>query len=148
MLATHPRIVRNAFVLLGTIVFDSRNHAHVRRALDIIRKLDLKPDTDYTFEPSVTVQTPCPLTPFKGKHIPHREFMRGDTGESVYVHYLFPRYTRTSEVKAWFEANGLRYEAEQCYHSYDCCANWYCHGWSIKAGRRHIVATISYGMNV
>jgi hypothetical protein len=148
MLTMHPRVMRDAFVLLGTIVVDGKNIHRLRQMMDVIKSCNLQPDRDYTFVKSITVQEPCKLLPFDGQHVQHRMFERDQCGPTSVTFYRFPKLVSTFDVIRWLDANGIPRRPTRCYHSYDCCANWYCDGVWVDHHRGHTIASIRWAMNV
>lgn len=148
MLTMHPRVIRDALVLLGTIVFDASNSTRVHQALTLIKAQDLRGDRDYQFLPNVTVQTPCPLTLFNGAHVQHHTFTSNYLGAYSTQFYRWPGLVSTFDVIRWLDANGIPRHPTRCYHSYDCCANWYCDGVYVEHHKGHTIARIGWAMNV
>jgi hypothetical protein len=147
MLTMHPRVIRDALVLLDTLVFDTSDVTRMRQALRMVQDQNLQ-EGQYSFVTNLTVQAPCKLLPFNGEHVQHRTFERDNYGPTSVTFYRFPSLVSTFDVIRWLDANDIPRHPTTCYHSYDCCANWYCDGVYVKHHRGRTIASIRWAMNV
>jgi hypothetical protein len=147
MLAMHPRTIRTAAIVLGTLVIDMDTSTGTRRAVELMHRFGYTLGNGIEVVSDFIVQSPCKLLPYLGQHVGHRS-SSNDNGDWGCTVYRFPVFATPQEVYTWLESNNLRFEPEHCYHSYDCCANYYVQGTEIIHRKEHTLAIVRWIRNV
>lgn len=148
MLATHPRTIRTAAIVLGTLVIDMDTSTGTRRVMDLMHRFGYTLGNGIEVVSDFIVQSPCKLLPYLGQHVQHRTF-ENQWGDSTTVVYRFPGLVSTFDAFRWLRANGIEYRPTFCHHSYDCCANWYRHyPATVHHHKGHTLVTINWYRNV